>query len=143
MLTPSSINVRWRARVADTLKKRVLVIDDASLVRMYYRDALERAGFEVDEALNGLEALEKLLAAPADLLIVDVNMPQMDGFTFLKVLRRQDLPLASVPALVTSTEAKPQDIAAARTAGANFYLVKPVAPDTLVEHAALLMGVAR
>jgi two-component system chemotaxis response regulator CheY len=129
--------------VADTIKKRVLVIDDASLVRMYYRDALERAGFEVDEALNGLEALEKLLAAPADLLIVDVNMPQMDGFTFLKTLRRQDLPVASTPALVTSTEAKPQDMAAARVAGANFYLVKPVAPESLVEHAALLTGVAR
>ena len=61
-----------------------------SLVRRYYRDALERAGFDVDEALNGVEALEKLLAEPFDLLIVDVNMPQMDGFTFLKALRRQD-----------------------------------------------------
>jgi two-component system chemotaxis response regulator CheY len=140
MLTPSSINGPWRVRVADTIKKRILVIDDASLVRMYYRDALERAGFDVDEALNGLEALEKLLVAPADLLIVDVNMPQMDGLTFLKVLRRQDLPVASVPALVTSTEAKPQDQAAARTAGANFYLVKPVSQETLVEHVALLMG---
>ena len=87
-------------------------------MRLYYRDALERAGFEVDEALNGLEALEKLLVEPADLLIVDVNMPQMDGFTFLKVLRRQDLPVASIPALVTSTEAGPQDIAAARTRAA-------------------------
>ena len=52
-------------------------------MRRYYREALERAGFEVDEALNGVEALEKLLAEPADLLIVDVNMPQMDGLTFL------------------------------------------------------------
>ena len=56
-----------------------------SLVRRYYRDALERAGFEVDEALNGVEALEKLLGEPVDLLIVDVNMPQMDGLTFLQV----------------------------------------------------------
>ena len=127
--------------MADANNKRVLVIDDASLVRMYYRDVLERAGYEVDEALNGLEALEKLLADPADLLIVDVNMPQMDGFTFLKVLRRQDSPVASVPALVASTEAKPLDAAAARTAGANFYLVKPVSPETLIEHAALLAGV--
>ena len=103
----------------DAGKKRVLVVDDANLVRMYYRDALEGAGYEVDEALNGLEALEKLLGAPVDLLIVDVNMPQMDGFSFLKVLRRQDLTVASAPALVTSTEAQPQDLAAARAAGAN------------------------
>lgn len=126
--------------MADKTQRRVLVIDDASLVRMYYRDALERAGFQVDEALNGLEALEKLLEAPTDLLIVDVNMPQMDGLTFLKALRRQDGPVASVPALVTSTEAKPQDLAAARTAGANFYLVKPVSQEALVEHAALMTG---
>jgi two-component system chemotaxis response regulator CheY len=126
--------------VADPAKTRVLVVDDASLVRMYYRDALERAGYEVDEALNGLEALEKLLTAPADLLIVDVNMPQMDGFTFLKVLRRQDGAVASTPALVTTTESAAHDRAAARSAGANFYLVKPVTPEALVEHADLLSG---
>jgi two-component system chemotaxis response regulator CheY len=121
-------------------KRRVLVVDDASLVRLYYRDALERAGFEVDEALNGLEALEKLLGTPPDLLIVDVNMPRMDGMTFLRTLRRQDLPVASIPALVTSTEAGPHDIEAARAAGANFYLVKPVDRDVLVEYAALMCG---
>ena len=126
--------------MADPGKKRVLVVDDANLVRMYYRDALERAGYEVDEALNGLEALEKLLVAAADLLIVDVNMPQMDGFTFLKVLRRQDLPLAGTPALIITTEAGPQDRAAARAAGANFYLVKPVTPEALVAHVDLMTG---
>ncbi|KAA2236275.1 response regulator [Salinarimonas soli] len=120
--------------------KRVLVVDDAALVRLYYRDALERAGYAVDEAMNGLEALEKLLVAPVDLLVVDVNMPQMDGFTFLRVLRRQDLPVASIPALVTTTEAGPQDRAAAREAGANFYLVKPVPQDVLTVYAGLLCG---
>ena len=126
--------------MAEPAKKRILVVDDASLVRLYYRDALERAGYEVSEALNGLEALEKLLLAPVDLLIVDVNMPQMDGLTFLKVLRRQELPTASIPALVTSTEAAPQDIDAARAAGANFYIVKPLSQDTLAEYAAVLCG---
>ena len=116
--------------MAEPTGKRILVVDDASLVRRFYRDALERAGFEVDEALNGLEALEKLLGDPFDLVIVDVNMPQMDGFTFLKALRRQAAPISSIPALVTSTEAAPQDAAAARAAGANFYLVKPVTPGS-------------
>lgn len=126
--------------MADQDKKRVLVIDDASLVRLYYREALERAGFLVDEALNGLEGLEKLLVAPADLLIVDVNMPQMDGITFLKVLRRQALPQGATPAMVSSTEAGPQDMAAARAAGANFYMTKPVNQDLLVTYAALMCG---
>jgi two-component system chemotaxis response regulator CheY len=61
-------------------------------------------------------------------LIVDVNMPQMDGVTFIETLRRQqDAALAATPTLVTSTESAPKDFAAARRAGANFYLVKPVA----------------
>jgi two-component system chemotaxis response regulator CheY len=127
--------------MAEDVRKRVLVIDDASLVRLYYRSALESAGFEVAEALNGLEALEQLLAAHFDLLIVDVNMPQMDGLSFLQTLRAKSLPLSSVPALVTSTETAPQRIAAARVAGANFYVVKPLRPDVLVQYAMLLCGV--
>lgn len=126
--------------MADNAKKRVLVVDDANLVRRYYRDALERAGFAVDEAFNGLEALEKLLDAPADLLIVDVNMPQMDGLTFLATLRARPEAIASIPALVTTTESGPQDKAAARTAGANFYLAKAVSQEALVEHATLMAG---
>lgn len=137
----SSIGDHRRTQMAENVKKRVLVVDDAGLVRLYYRDALERAGYEVDEALNGLEALEKLLAQTADLVIVDVNMPQMDGFTFLKALRRQSLPLSSVPVLVSSTESGPQDIAAARAAGANFYLVKPVSQEALADYVAMLCGV--
>lgn len=117
---------------------RILVVDDASLVRLYYRDILRRAGYRVDEALNGLEALEKLLVAPVDLILVDVNMPKMDGMTFLRTLRRQAMPLAATPALVTSTEASPRDAALARAAGANFYLVKPVSRETLLTYAALL-----
>ena len=127
--------------MADGDKKRVLVIDDASLVRLYYRDALERGGFQVGEALNGLEAFEKLTMDSPDLLVVDVNMPRMDGMTFLRLLRRQAGPIGSTPALVTSTEAGVQDMAAARAAGANFYLTKPVAQDTLALYAAMLCGI--
>jgi two-component system, chemotaxis family, chemotaxis protein CheY len=127
--------------VARGTNKRVLVIDDASLVRLYYRAALEAAGFEVAEALNGLEALEQLLATPFDLMIVDVNMPQMDGLSFLRAVRAKSLPLAATPALVTTSETAPQRVGAARAAGANFYLVKPLTPETLAKYAALLCGV--
>jgi two-component system chemotaxis response regulator CheY len=119
---------------------RVMIIDDAALVRLYYREILERAGWHVEEALNGLEALEKLLRQPVDLLIVDINMPKMDGFTFLKTLRREPGPIAGIPALIISTESAPQDFAAAREAGANFYLVKPIQPDVLLAHVTLLCG---
>ena len=126
--------------MAEPTGKRILIVDDASLVRRFYRDALERAGIEVDEALNGVEALEKVLIASYDLLVVDVNMPQMDGLTFLRRLRRQPTAVSSLPALVTSTEATAQDEAAARAAGANFYLVKPVSQDRLAEHVAIMCG---
>ncbi len=127
--------------MADEATKRILVIDDASLVRRYYCAALEGAGFQVAEALNGLEALEQVLTAPFDLLIVDVNMPQMDGLSFLRTVRGKSLPLSSTPALITSSEADLVRIAAARAAGANFYVVKPLSQETLVQYALVLCGV--
>jgi two-component system chemotaxis response regulator CheY len=129
-------------RVTSAETKHVLVIDDAALVRAYYRQALERAGYRVDEALNGLEALEKILLHSFDLLIVDVNMPQMDGITFLRTLREKELPISSIPALVTSTEAGPQDVVAARAAGANYYAVKPLKQEGLTELVGMLCGVS-
>ncbi len=121
----------------------VLVIDDSSLVRLFYRKALEAAGFEVIEAINGIEGMEKALAQTFDLVIVDVNMPRMDGFSFLRTLRRSVRDVASIPALIVTTEAGDQDIADARTAGANFYLVKPVSDADLVGHVRAMTGAPR
>jgi two-component system chemotaxis response regulator CheY len=124
------------------MAKRILIVDDASLVRLYYRGILQGAGYAVAEALNGLEALETLLAGSADLVIVDVNMPKMDGMTFLRTLRQQTMPLAAIPALVVSTEGVSPNAALARAAGANFYLVKPASEETLLAYVRLLCGPA-
>jgi len=121
-------------------KKRILVVDDSSLVRLYYRSALEGAGFSVEQAINGIEAMEKVLTQAFDLLIVDINMPRMDGFAFLKSLRCNDGDIATLPALMISTESEEQDFVAARAAGANFYLVKPVVEADLVRHVGMLTG---
>ena len=123
-------------------KAKVLVVDDSSLVRLYYRSALEIAGFEVKQAINGIEAMEKVLSESFDLVIVDVNMPRMDGFTFLRSLRSGAADVAMLPALMISTESGEHDMAEARVAGANFYLVKPVAEGELVRHVCVLTGVA-
>ena len=128
--------------VVASAKARILIVDDSSLVRLYYRSALEKAGFEVEQAINGIEAMERTLSQPFDLVIVDVNMPRMDGFTFVRALRRIATDVASMPALMISTEAEMQDIAAARAAGANFYLVKPVSEVELVRHVCVLTGAA-
>lgn len=126
--------------MAEAAGKRILVVDDANLIRRYYRGALERAGFEVDEAMNGVEAIERVLSESYDLAIVDVNMPQMDGMTFLRTLRRQSPAVSSLPALVISTEAAEQDAVAARAAGANFFLIKPVSQEQLVAYVSILCG---
>ena len=126
--------------MTDNVSKRVLIVDDAALVRTYYRSALEPHGFMVEEALNGLEGLEKLLLQTFDLAIVDVNMPRMDGISFLRILRSKELPVAGIPVLVISTEAETLDMSAARSAGANYYLVKPVKQETLAAYAAMFCG---
>jgi len=127
-------------QAAPPSRRRILVVDDSALVRLYYRDTLEKSGFEVEQAINGIEAMEKVLARPFDLVIVDVNMPRMDGFSFLRTLRRSAAEVATLPALVITTEAGEQDAEAARAAGANFYLIKPVSQLDLLRHAAVLSG---
>lgn len=118
--------------------KRILIIDDAATVRMYHRNILESAGYVVEEAMNGIEALEKALQNPFDLYIVDVNMPKLDGYGFLRQLRGEDIPQA--PAVMVSTEAAANDQTVALRAGANGYLVKPVKPIKLLTHVRLLLG---
>jgi len=120
--------------------KRVLIVDDAATVRMYHRSILESAGYMVEEAWNGIEALEKALEAPFDLYIVDINMPKLDGYGFLRELRQQEI--AQQPAIMVSTEAAAGDEKAAYQAGANGYLIKPVRQPQLLHHVHLMLGEA-
>lgn len=126
--------------VGTPAKARILVIDDSSLVRLYYRSTLEKAGFHVEQAINGIEAIEKVFSEQFDLVIVDVNMPRMDGITFLRSLRSGAPDVATVPALMISTESEMKDVSEARAAGANFYLVKPVTETELVRYVCVLTG---
>lgn len=121
--------------------KRILIVDDAATVRMYHRQILEAAGYKVDEAVNGIEALEKSLQQPFDLYVVDINMPKLDGYGFLRELRSQDIYQA--PAIMVSTEAQTNDHQQAFAAGANAYLVKPVKPEQLLVQVRLMLGEAR
>lgn len=120
--------------------KRILIVDDAATVRMYYRSILEEAGYEVEEALNGIEALESALRQPFALFVVDLNMPKLDGYGFLRELRQQDQP--QVPAIVISSEGNDSDRDMAYAAGANLYLVKPSKPAQLLLNVRLLIGTA-
>jgi two-component system chemotaxis response regulator CheY len=122
--------------------KHILIVDDAATVRMYHRAILEDAGYRVEEAVNGVEALEKTLEkaldSAFDLYLVDVNMPQMDGYSFLRALRGQDI--VQAPAIMVSTEGEDGDRSQAFAAGANLYIVKPARAEHLLRHARLLLG---
>ncbi len=121
--------------------KRILIVDDAATVRMYHRNILEAAGYAVEEAVNGVEALEKSLQQPFELYVVDINMPKLDGYGFLRELRSQDI--LQAPAIMVSTEAESNDHQLAFAAGANAYLIKPVKPEQLLIHVKLLIGEAQ
>ncbi len=123
----------------NTITKHILVVDDAATVRMYHRQILQQAGFAVEEAINGVEALEKALVSPFDLYLVDINMPKLDGYDFLKELRSRDI--RQSPAIMISTEAEQHDKERAFAAGANFYMLKPIKPAELLKYCSLLLGV--
>ncbi|WP_068713739.1 response regulator [Vibrio tritonius] len=119
--------------------KKVMVVDDASTVRMYHKALLDEIGAFVIEAANGVEALERALEQKVDLFLVDINMPKMDGFTLVKELRsREDL--ADIPVIMISTEAQEDDQVKAIDVGVNLYLVKPVNPEELQQTVTLMFG---
>jgi len=121
--------------------KRILIVDDAATVRLFHRAILEEAGYLVEEAVNGIEALEKALQQPFDLYVVDINMPKMDGFGFLQELRAQGG--AQAPAIMVSFDVEAEEKLRAFSSGANVYLTKPVAPELLQLNVGLLLGEAR
>jgi two-component system, chemotaxis family, chemotaxis protein CheY len=120
--------------------KHILIVDDAATVRLYYRNILEAGGYSVEEAVNGIEALEKALLRSFDLYIVDLNMPKMDGYGFVKDIRGRDVD--QVPVVMASTEAAANDRRQAYSIGVNLYLIKPVKPDVLIRFCRLLLGEA-
>jgi len=120
--------------------RRILLVDDSHTVRMYGRSILSvLPGVEIEEAQNGVEALEKALVQPFDLLLVDVNMPRMDGYTLLQELRKRP-EIWSIPAIMVTTEDKEPDRQRAYAAGANFHLSKPFEAESLRRSVLLLLG---
>jgi len=116
----------------------IMVVDDSKTVRNYHGSILKSMGMEVVEAENGMEALEKSLGATIDLYLVDVNMPIMDGYTFISDLRKQDTHKV-VPVIMVTTQAKDEDKIAAYKVGANLFETKPIKPDVLQAYIDILV----
>ena len=116
----------------------VLVVDDSPIVRNLHTVMLKSAGYEVVEAENGYDALEKVHQGSFDLMVVDINMPKMDGYTFCQEVRKTDSHM-DCPIIIISTEAEAEDKMQGFKAGANLYLVKPVKQDELIQNASMLI----
>ena len=109
-----------------------LVIDDSRTVRIIIGNILREIGMQVLEAANGLEALDQLKAHPAiELLLVDWNMPEMNGFDFLRAVRAMRA-YDQTRILMVTSESQAEQVAKALGAGANEYLMKPFNKDVLV-----------
>lgn len=117
---------------------KVMVVDDSKTVRMYHRSLLQEFGIEVLEAENGMEALEKTLDNVIDLYLVDVNMPVMDGYSFVAELRKQPTGRFTPVIMITTQEAATDKLEAFKV-GANIFETKPIKPDVLKGYLQLLL----
>ena len=104
--------------------KRVMIVDDSSTVRKFVSFSLKMKGFDVLIAEDGLDALEKMPQDGVDLIITDLNMPNMDGYTLIKSIRDSEK-FKSIPIIILSSESGDDDIEKGKMLGANAYLVKP------------------
>ncbi|MCW7754159.1 response regulator [Desulfobotulus sp. H1] len=113
------------------MDKRVLVVDDAPSIRMLVRFSLTKAGYLVDEACDGKEALEKLVSGlHPDLVLTDFHMPRMDGLELIREIRAQGNS-RFVPVVLFTSPQEPEKRREAREAGASAWIEKPFKPDAL------------
>lgn len=117
---------------------KIMVVDDSKTVRSYHGSILKSFGLEVLEAENGMEALEKSLDSSIDLYLVDVNMPVMDGYSFIGELRKQS-DHKTVPVIMITTQAKSEDKDSAYSVGANLFETKPIRPEQLKAYIDILV----
>jgi two-component system chemotaxis response regulator CheY len=112
---------------------KLLIVDDSTMLRDMLSYALNEGGYnDVIEAVDGIDGLEKAANATFDLVITDVNMPNMDGLTFIEELRK--LPqYTNVPVLVLTTERGDEMKSKGKSAGATGWIVKPFVPDQLLK----------
>ncbi len=115
-----------------------MVVDDSKTVRMYHGSLLREMGYEVIEAENGMEAMEKSLNCDISLYLVDVNMPIMDGYSFVQEIRKEQCH-TTTPIIMITTQAHEEDKVEAFKVGANLFETKPIKPEVLKNYLTILI----
>jgi two-component system chemotaxis response regulator CheY len=121
------------------MAKTILAVDDSGSLRQMVAFSLKAAGYQVIEAVDGQDGLEKAKIQVVDLVLTDQNMPRMDGLTLIKSLRAMPS-YQRVPILMLTTESSDEMKAKGRAAGANGWLVKPFDPQKLTEVVKKVIG---
>ena len=117
------------------MKKKIMVIDDFQPIREVIEVTLKRFGFSVIQACDGKDALKKINGKNIDCIICDVNMPIMDGITFLENIKNNDKYLSCrfVPIMMLSSEADKKIKGKVKNLGARAWMIKPFFPRELVK----------
>jgi CheY-like chemotaxis protein len=119
--------------------RRVLVADDTASSRVLVRTVLEHQGYEVIEAADGAEALAKALENPPDLILLDIQMPALDGFAVIERLRAE-VRFAATPVVALTASAMQGDRERALAAGFSGYITKPIRLAALRSEVERLLG---
>ncbi|MBL0348865.1 MAG: Flp pilus assembly complex ATPase component TadA [Elusimicrobia bacterium] len=118
--------------LAEKKNRRVLVTDDDAVIRTVLRRVLEKEGFVVDEAVDGIQALARVAEGAPDLVLLDLDMPEMDGFGVLKLLRRR-MGMVNLPVIMLTASDDEKNQSLAMTLGADDYVLKPIKPPAIAE----------
>ena len=117
---------------SETMAKTILIVDDSASMRQLVTFALKDVGFEVVAAVDGKDALGKLNSAKVDMVVTDLNMPNMDGIELIKQLRSSTT-TKFTPVVMLTTESQESRKQEGKQAGASGWLVKPFTPEKLIE----------
>lgn len=113
------------------MDKKVLIVDDCSTTRKLLSYIIRERGYKILNASNGIEALETMATTPVDLVVTDLNMPQMDGFELSRSLRGNEQ-TCELPIIMITTEGSEMDVKLGKEAGVTTYLTKPISPQRLI-----------
>ncbi|HEY3389221.1 MAG TPA: response regulator [Prolixibacteraceae bacterium] len=113
------------------MAKTIMTVDDSASVRQMVSYTLREAGYDVVEACDGVDALEKINSAVFNLIITDLNMPRMDGISLIKQLRTNPK-IKFTPILLLTTESQNEKKMEGKSAGATGWIVKPFKPEQLI-----------
>ena len=120
------------------MAKKIMVVDDSASLREVVTIALRTAGYEVAEAVDGRDALDKLQRDRINLVICDVNMPVMDGITFVKEVKKR-AEYRFLPIMMLTTESRESRKEEGQRAGAKAWVVKPFRPEQILNAVSKLM----